>query len=114
MNETRVDVNLTMRMNETHVDVDVSYKEDGSVSDEVVQLQVQYTRILNTTRHTFGISVWLLQLQYVCWWSVFLSQNPGESVHAYNVSWNLEWDLVDEMVVTEVYPVISNLCLSTN
>jgi hypothetical protein len=34
-----------------------------------------------------------------------LSQNPGQSVHAYNVRWNLERDLVDELVVTEVYPV---------
>ncbi len=33
-----------------------------------------------------------------------LAQNPGESVHAYNVRWNLERDLVDELAVAEVYP----------
>jgi hypothetical protein len=33
-----------------------------------------------------------------------VSQNPGESVHAYNVRWNLERDLVDELAVAEVYP----------
>ena len=31
-------------------------------------------------------------------------QNPGESVYAYNVRWNLERDLVDELAVAEVYP----------
>ncbi len=33
-----------------------------------------------------------------------MSQNPGESVHAYNVRWNLERDLVDEMTVADMYP----------
>jgi hypothetical protein len=33
-----------------------------------------------------------------------VSQNPGESVHAYNVRWNFERDLVDELAVAEVYP----------
>ncbi len=33
-----------------------------------------------------------------------VSQNPGESVHAYNVRWNLERDLVDELVIADVYP----------
>ena len=33
-----------------------------------------------------------------------VSQKPGESVHAYNVRWNLERDLVDELAVAEVYP----------
>jgi hypothetical protein len=33
-----------------------------------------------------------------------LSQNPGESVHAYNVCWNLERDLVDELAVADMYP----------
>jgi hypothetical protein len=33
-----------------------------------------------------------------------VSQNPGESVHAYNVRWNLERDLVDELAVTDMYP----------
>jgi hypothetical protein len=33
-----------------------------------------------------------------------ISQTPGESVHGYNVRWNLEWDLVDELAGAEVYP----------
>jgi len=33
-----------------------------------------------------------------------VSQNPGESVHAYNVRWNLERDLVDELAVADMYP----------
>ena len=33
-----------------------------------------------------------------------ISQNPGESVHGYNVRWNLERDLVDELAGAEVYP----------
>ncbi len=33
-----------------------------------------------------------------------VSQNPGESVHAYNVRWNLERDLVDELSVADMYP----------
>ena len=33
-----------------------------------------------------------------------VSQTPGESVHAYNVRWNLERDLVDELAGAEVYP----------
>ena len=33
-----------------------------------------------------------------------VSQNLGESVHTYNVRWNLERDLVDELAVAEVYP----------
>jgi hypothetical protein len=33
-----------------------------------------------------------------------VSQNPGESVHTYNVRWNLERDLVDELAVTDMYP----------
>ena len=33
-----------------------------------------------------------------------MSQFPGESVHAYNVRWNLEKDLVDELAGAEVYP----------
>jgi hypothetical protein len=41
---------LTVRMDENRVD-DVSYQEDGSATDEVAQLQDQYTRLLNTTRH---------------------------------------------------------------
>ena len=41
---------LTVRMDENRVD-DVSYQEDGSAADEVAQLQDQYTRLLNTTRH---------------------------------------------------------------
>ena len=41
---------MTARMDENRVD-DVSYQEDGSAADEVAQLQDQYTRILNTTRH---------------------------------------------------------------
>ena len=31
-----------------------------------------------------------------------VSQNPGERVHAYNIRWNLERELVDEL--TELYP----------
>ncbi len=31
-------------------------------------------------------------------------QNPGESVYAYNVRWNLERDLVDELAVVDMYP----------
>ncbi len=34
----------------------------------------------------------------------FVSQNPGESVHVYNVRWNLERDLVDELAVADMYP----------
>ncbi len=34
-----------------------------------------------------------------------MSQNPGESVYAYNVSWNLDRDLVDELAVVDMYPV---------
>jgi hypothetical protein len=37
-------------MDEPHVD-DVSYQEDSSVTDEVAHLQVQYTRMINNTRH---------------------------------------------------------------
>ncbi len=33
-----------------------------------------------------------------------VSQNPGESVYAYNVRWNLERDLVDELAVAHMYP----------
>jgi hypothetical protein len=33
-----------------------------------------------------------------------VSQTPGESVHAHNVRWNLERDLVDELAGAEVYP----------
>jgi hypothetical protein len=33
-----------------------------------------------------------------------VSQLPGESVHAYNVRWTLEKDLVDELAGAEVYP----------
>ncbi len=33
-----------------------------------------------------------------------VSQNPGESVNAYNVRWNLERDLVDELAVADMYP----------
>ena len=33
-----------------------------------------------------------------------LTQNPGERVHAYNLRWNLERELVDELVVTELFP----------
>jgi hypothetical protein len=46
---------LTERMEENCVG-DVSYQEDGTATDEVAQLQVQYTRILNTTRHWESIS----------------------------------------------------------
>jgi hypothetical protein len=31
-------------------------------------------------------------------------QNPGESVNVYNVRWNLERDLVDELTVADIYP----------
>jgi hypothetical protein len=34
-----------------------------------------------------------------------VSQNPGESVYAYNGRWNLERDLVDELTVADMYPV---------
>ncbi len=34
-----------------------------------------------------------------------LTQDPGERVHAYNLRWNFERDLVDELTVTELYPV---------
>jgi hypothetical protein len=33
-----------------------------------------------------------------------VSQHPGESVHAYNVRWNLERDLVDDLDVADLYP----------
>jgi hypothetical protein len=33
-----------------------------------------------------------------------VSQNPGKSVHTYNVRWNLERDLVDELPVADMYP----------
>ena len=33
-----------------------------------------------------------------------VSQNPRELVHAYNVRWNLERDLVVDLTVAEVYP----------
>ncbi len=33
-----------------------------------------------------------------------VSQNPGEWVHTYNVRWNLERDLVDELDVVDMYP----------
>ena len=33
-----------------------------------------------------------------------MSQNPGESVYAHNVRWNLERDLVDELAVPDMYP----------
>ncbi len=33
-----------------------------------------------------------------------MSQNPGKSVHVYNVRWNLERDLVDELTVADMYP----------
>ena len=33
-----------------------------------------------------------------------MSQNPGERVHAYNIRWNLERDLVDVLAVAELYP----------
>ncbi len=33
-----------------------------------------------------------------------LTQKPGESVHAYNVRWNLERELLDELALAEVYP----------
>ena len=32
-----------------------------------------------------------------------LSQNPGERVHVYDIRWNLERDLVDELAVAELY-----------
>ncbi len=47
---------LTERMEENRVG-DVSYQEDGTATDEVAQLQVQYTRMINTTRHWESISV---------------------------------------------------------
>ena len=34
-----------------------------------------------------------------------LTQNPGESVHGYNVRWNLEREIVDELALVEVYAV---------
>jgi hypothetical protein len=43
-----------------------------------------------------------LQLQHAKF--KLVSQNPGESVHAYNVRWNLEGDLVDELAVADMYP----------
>jgi hypothetical protein len=46
---------LAVRIDENRVD-DVSYQEDGSVVDEDVQLQDQYTRILNTTTHLESLS----------------------------------------------------------
>ena len=33
-----------------------------------------------------------------------MSQDPDESVHAYNVRWNLERDLIDELAVADMYP----------
>ena len=33
-----------------------------------------------------------------------MTQDPGERVHACNVHWNFERDLVDELTVTELYP----------
>jgi hypothetical protein len=33
-----------------------------------------------------------------------VSQNPGESVYVYNIRWNLERVLVDELAAAEVYP----------
>ena len=33
-----------------------------------------------------------------------LSQNPGERMHTYNIRWNLERDMVDELAVAELYP----------
>ncbi len=44
----------------------------------------------------------LFEVQYAKF--KLVSQNPGESVHAYNVRWNLKRDLVDELVVADMYP----------
>ena len=33
-----------------------------------------------------------------------MSKNPGESVQTFNVRWNLERDLVDELTVVDMYP----------
>ena len=33
-----------------------------------------------------------------------LAQDPGERVHAYNIRWNLERELVDELAGAELYP----------
>jgi hypothetical protein len=49
-------VSLAVSMDENRVD-EVSYQEDGSAVDEFTQLQDQYTRILNTTRHLESLSV---------------------------------------------------------
>ncbi len=47
-----------------------------------------------------------------------VSQNTGESVHVYNVRWNLERDLVDELSVADMYPAgcvheeeFENMCI---
>jgi hypothetical protein len=45
----------------------------------------------------------LFEVQYAKF--KLVSQNPGESVDAYNVRWNLERDLVDELAVG-IRPVV--------
>jgi hypothetical protein len=44
----------------------------------------------------------LFEVQYAKF--KLVSENPGESVHVYNVRWNLERDLVDELAVADLYP----------